>query len=103
MNLKALSVVATELVSAHSKRPWAETFVIVPPTPLPFGAHGDPDSNPLDIHDDLKREVAFYNTALEAANLARSKCHQSDIHFSRPEDFFAEMVKDDGKKKNCRS
>ena len=97
INSKALSVVAAELTSIQSKLPWAETFVIVPPTPLPFGENGDPESNPLDIHDDLKREVAFYNTALEAVNLARPKCQEFGIPFSRPEDFFVEMVKTDGK------
>jgi len=95
INSKALSVVTAELTSAHSKLSWAETFVIVPRTPLPFGNHGDPESNPLDIHDDLKREVAFYNTALEAVNLARPKCQEFGIPFSRQEDFFAEMVKTD--------
>lgn len=97
MNSKALSVVATEVNSVHSKMPWAETFVIVPPTPLPFGENGDPESNPLDIHDDLKREVAFYNTALEAVNEARPKLEEANIPFTRPDDFFAEMVKTDGK------
>jgi len=97
MNSKALSFVAAELNSVHSKLPWAETFVIVPPTPIPFGENGDPESNPLDIHDDLKREVAFYNTALEAVNLARPKLKEANIPFIRPDDFFAEMVKTDGK------
>mmetsp|Transcript_27821 Transcript_27821/g.61269 ORF Transcript_27821/g.61269 Transcript_27821/m.61269 type:complete len:424 (-) Transcript_27821:61-1332(-) len=95
MNSKALSVVVAEVTSAHSKMPWAETFVIIPPTPLPFGDNGDLESNPLDIHDDLKREVAFYNIALEAANLARPKFREAGIPFTRPEDFFAEMVKTD--------
>ena len=102
INSKALSVVAAELTSIQSKLPWAETFVIVPPTPLPFGENGDPESNPLDIHDDLKREVAFYNTALEAVNLARPKCQEFGIPFSRPEDFFVEMVKTDGKLRRRR-
>ena len=97
MNSKALSVVAAELNSVHSKMPWAETFVIIPPTPLPFGENGDPEANPLDIHDDLKREVAFYNTALEAVHNARPKLDEANIPFTRPDDFFAEMVKTDGK------
>ncbi len=97
MNSKALSVVAAEQNLIHSQMPWAETFVIVPPTPLPFGENGDPESNPLDIHDDLKREVAFYNTALEAVNEARPKLQGANIPFTRPDDFFAEMVKTDGK------
>merc|ERR1712166_1517829 len=102
INSKALSVVAAELTSIQSKLPWAETFVIVPPTPLPFGENGDPESNPLDIHDDLKREVAFYNTALEAVNLARPKCQEFGIPFSRPEDFFVEMVKTDDHMANVK-
>ncbi|KAG7361935.1 rRNA processing protein EBP2 [Nitzschia inconspicua] len=94
-NAKALAVVTAELTVTHSKLPWAETFVVVPPTPLPFGENGDPESNPLDVHDDLKREVAFYNTALEAVHQARSMCKKENIPFSRPDDFFAEMVKTD--------
>ncbi|OEU16528.1 eukaryotic rRNA processing, partial [Fragilariopsis cylindrus CCMP1102] len=56
----------------------------------------------LDIHDDLKREVAFYNTALEAVNLARPKCQEFGIPFSRPEDFFVEMVKTDDHMANVK-
>ena len=97
-NSKALSVVTAELAASHSQLPWAETFEIIPPTPLPFGEKKqDDDSDPVDIHDDLKREVAFYNSALEAVHEARIKCKEAGIPFSRPEDFFAEMVKTDGK------
>ena len=99
-NSKALSVVIAELAATHSKLHWAEKFVIVPPSPLPFGGNGNAESNPLDIHDDLKREVAFYNTALEAVNIARLKCKEAGVPFARPEDFFAEMVKTDGKFKS---
>jgi rRNA-processing protein EBP2 len=97
-NSKALAVVTAEQVASHAKLPWAERFDIMPETPLPFGENGDPESNPLDVHDDLKREVAFYNVALEAVNLARKECQKAKVQFSRPEDFFAEMVKTDGKK-----
>jgi rRNA-processing protein EBP2 len=96
MNAKALAVAVTELRAEKAGMPWAETFAIIPSTPLPFGENGDPESNPLDIHDDLKREVAFYNSALEAIKDARVKCTAANIPFSRPEDFFAEMVKTDG-------
>ena len=50
----------------------------------------------VDIHDDLKREVAFYDTALEAVHLARGECERAGIPFTRPDDFFAEMIKTDG-------
>lgn len=96
VNSKALAVVIAELTASHAHLPWAETFHVIPATPLPFGQKGDPESNPLDIHDDLKREVAFYNSALEAVNEARGKCKEVGIQFSRPDDFFAEMVKTDG-------
>jgi len=96
-NSKALSVVTEELKAAKAGMPWGETFAVVPPTPLPFGENGDPESNPLDIHDDLKREVSFYNMALEAVKEGRDKCREANIPFSRPEDFFAEMVKTDSK------
>lgn len=98
MNYKALSVVTGDLVASHSHLSWAETFEVVPETPLPFGEKPDPESgtSPLDIHDDLKREVAFYNCALEAVHKARENCNMAQIPFSRPEDFFAEMIKTDG-------
>lgn len=95
-NLKALVAITAELEYNFSKLHWQETFVVVSNTPLPFGKeHGDPETNPLDIHDDLKREVAFYNNALETAELAKQKCEQCSVPFSRPDDFFAEMVKTD--------
>ena len=53
-------------------------------------------TNPLGIHDDLQREVAFYDVALEAVLEAKVLCHKAGIPFTRPDDFFAEMVKTDG-------
>jgi rRNA-processing protein EBP2 len=94
---KALTVVTEDLAGVTNSMPWAEKIFIIPPTPLPFGLEDGAAGTPLDIHDDLKREVAFYDMALEAVVEARVKCKKSDIPFSRPEDFFAEMVKTDGK------
>ena len=108
MSSKALEMVTVELEAVTATMPWAETLEIIPETPLPFGAgalqgnsagdEGDDDeeNSPLDIHDDLKREAAFYNTALDAVMEARKKCREIGIPFSRPDDFFAEMVKTDG-------
>ena len=92
-NSKALRVVADELSAGHSAMDWSETFTVVPTNPLPFGGAG---GNALDVHDDLKREVAFYNTAMEGVIEARALCERSGIPFRRPDDFFAEMVKTDG-------
>jgi len=74
--------------------PWLETFDIIPSqAALPFSKHNG--GNPLDVHDDLKREVAFYNVALDAVQHAKQKCLEEKLPFTRPDDFFAEMVKSD--------
>eukprot|EP00544_Gedaniella_sp_CCMP2646_P006865 CAMPEP_0202497490 /NCGR_PEP_ID=MMETSP1361-20130828/22979_1 /ASSEMBLY_ACC=CAM_ASM_000849 /TAXON_ID=210615 /ORGANISM="Staurosira complex sp., Strain CCMP2646" /LENGTH=333 /DNA_ID=CAMNT_0049129103 /DNA_START=6 /DNA_END=1007 /DNA_ORIENTATION=+ len=88
-NSKALATVLDEMTAAKRGMPWAETFDVIPADPLPF------EDNPLDVHDDLKREVAFYNLALEAVKEARNACNDAGVPFSRPDDFFAEMVKTD--------
>ncbi|KAI7784746.1 rrna processing protein [Diaporthe eres] len=49
-----------------------------------------------DISDDLERELQLYSQSLEAANQARALLKAEGLPFSRPKDYFAEMVKDDG-------
>ncbi|KAI0201253.1 eukaryotic rRNA processing protein EBP2-domain-containing protein [Astrocystis sublimbata] len=49
-----------------------------------------------DLQDDIKRELAFYAQALDAAKRGRSLLKAAGVPFSRPTDYFAEMVKDDG-------
>ncbi|KAK8154645.1 eukaryotic rRNA processing protein EBP2-containing protein [Phyllosticta citrichinensis] len=48
-----------------------------------------------DTNDDLNRELAFYKQALAAAKEARGLLRKEGVPFSRPNDFFAEMVKSD--------
>lgn len=48
-----------------------------------------------DIEDDLNRELAFYQQSLTAAQEARSLLKKEGVPFSRPTDYFAEMVKSD--------
>jgi rRNA-processing protein EBP2 len=90
---KALHIITNQLIAEKSGWPWAETFAIVAQTPLPFNVEGE---DHVDIHDDLKREVAFYDMALESVFQAREQCKKAGISISRPADFFAEMVKSDG-------
>jgi rRNA-processing protein EBP2 len=92
LNSKALHVVTQDLIAVKKGWAWAESFAVVPETPLPFGE----GSEFVNVHDDLKREVAFYDMALEAVQEARNKCNEASIPFSRPDDFLAEMVKTDG-------
>jgi rRNA-processing protein EBP2 len=49
----------------------------------------------VDPSDDLQRETAFYKLALEAVPSARAQCAKHDILFTRPTDYYAEMVKSD--------
>jgi rRNA-processing protein EBP2 len=46
-----------------------------------------------DVEDDLNRELAFYKQCLSAVKDARSKLKKEGTGFSRPADYFAEMVK----------
>ena len=48
-----------------------------------------------DIHDDLKRELVFYNMTLEDAKQGVEYLIQSKVKIGRPDDFFAEMFKND--------
>ncbi|KAI1767507.1 Ebp2-domain-containing protein [Hypoxylon sp. FL1150] len=69
---------------------------------VPFATHQSIVSAELtadaieDIQDDLKRELAFYAQSLDAAKRARALLKAEGVPFSRPTDYFAEMVKDDG-------
>ncbi|KAI9831326.1 MAG: hypothetical protein M1819_005100 [Sarea resinae] len=82
----------TALLSALSS-------ISLPYASLPFSAHQSvtsttPTAIPS-IDDDLTRELAFYKQSLTAAQTARSLLKKEKVPFSRPTDFFAEMVKSD--------
>lgn len=47
------------------------------------------------MSDDLQRELAFYSQCLDAARYGRAKLLAEGVPFSRPNDYFAEMVKED--------
>lgn len=48
-----------------------------------------------DVQDDLQRELAFYSQSLDAVRIGRTKLLKEGVPFSRPKDYFAEMVKED--------
>lgn len=48
-----------------------------------------------DVSDDLTRELAFYKQCLSAVEEARKSLTAEKAPFSRPNDYFAEMVKAD--------
>ncbi|EMG50814.1 EBP2 rRNA-processing protein EBP2 [Candida maltosa Xu316] len=53
------------------------------------------ESEIKDIYDDTERELAFYKQGLDAVKQARSTLLKLKVPFSRPMDYFAEMVKSD--------
>ena len=67
------------------------------PSNLPFSAaQSITSSEPVviaDVEDDLNRELALYRQSLDAVAEAREKLKKEGAPFSRPTDYFAEMVK----------
>lgn len=59
-------------------------------TSLPPASTSIPDPN-----DDLTRELEFYRICRTAATEARNRLRKERIPFTRPSDYFAEMVKSD--------
>jgi rRNA-processing protein EBP2 len=73
--------------------------ISLPISKLPFSEHqslttSTPVSIP-DVSDDLNRELAFYAQSLSAVKEARVLLRAEGVPFSRPKDYFAEMVKAD--------
>jgi rRNA-processing protein EBP2 len=71
------------------------------PKKVPFAFHQTvvsskrtEDSIPS-VEDDLQRELAFVNQALEAARLGRALLRKEGVPFTRPTDYFAETVRSD--------
>lgn len=68
---------------------------------VPFATHqtivssSDTADSIPDVSDDLQRELAFYTQCLEAARQGRTRLLAEGVPFSRPKDYFAEMVKED--------
>ncbi|GFF34650.1 hypothetical protein IFM58399_03947 [Aspergillus lentulus] len=68
-------------------------------TQTPFSEHNSLVSKePIEVpdpNDDLNRELAFYKVCQAAASEARSLLKKEGVPFTRPGDYFAEMVKTD--------
>ena len=55
------------------------------------------------VDDDLARELAFYRQALAAARAVAASADAAGVAWSRPHDFYAEMVKSDGHMQRVRA
>lgn len=73
--------------------------ISLPIATLPFSEHqsitSDKPTEIADVSDDLNRELAFYSQSLEAVKAARLLLKAEGVSFTRPTDYFAEMVKAD--------
>ncbi|TPX51804.1 hypothetical protein SeMB42_g00811 [Synchytrium endobioticum] len=74
------------------------------PSNLPFIEHLSVTSqqpiestleSPQDVHNDTKRELAIYKQVLYAASIAKQRLTEAKVPFTRPDDYFAEMLKSD--------
>ncbi|KAJ3028575.1 UNVERIFIED_CONTAM: rRNA-processing protein and EBNA1-binding protein ebp2 [Siphonaria sp. JEL0065] len=50
---------------------------------------------PSEVDNDLKREMAFYKQALEAAIVGYRELRRAEVPVHRPDDYYAEMIKSD--------
>ncbi|CCL98529.1 uncharacterized protein FIBRA_00528 [Fibroporia radiculosa] len=71
--------------------PWTETLSVTYPAVIE-----------VDVDDDLNRELAFYKQALDGAKKAMSLAEKHRLPFTRPADYFAEMVKSDAHMERIR-
>ncbi|GKT50267.1 rRNA-processing protein EFG1 [Colletotrichum spaethianum] len=76
---------------------------------VPFATHqsvvsSKPTADAVpDVEDDLQRELALLSQSLEAARKGRSLLIKEGVPFSRPNDYFAEMAKDDGQMQKVKA
>ncbi|KAF8837853.1 eukaryotic rRNA processing [Paxillus ammoniavirescens] len=81
-----------ETIQLNPSLPWTETLVV-----------SFPQTIEVDVDDDLNRELAFYKQALYSADRARTLAASQSLPFTRPSDYFAEMVKSDAHMERIRS
>ncbi|KIK83563.1 hypothetical protein PAXRUDRAFT_832049 [Paxillus rubicundulus Ve08.2h10] len=81
-----------ETIQLNPSLPWTETLVI-----------SFPQTIEVDVDDDLNRELAFYKQALYSADRARTLAASQSLPFTRPADYFAEMLKSDAHMERIRS
>jgi rRNA-processing protein EBP2 len=82
-NTTALTAALNRIQLPYSKLAFSEYQSVVTKEPVDIP----------DVEDDLNRELAFYKQCLSAVKDARSKLKKEGTGFSRPADYFAEMVK----------
>ena len=77
-----------KLIKKQGKVPFVEHMTVVNDTIVVL-----PDN--AAVHNDLKRELWFYNMTLQNAKKGVEMLIQSNVKIGRPNDYFAEMFKPD--------
>ncbi|KAF2762725.1 eukaryotic rRNA processing, partial [Pseudovirgaria hyperparasitica] len=85
INNKAALLSALKSIALPADLPFSSNQVITSSEPIEIA----------DIDDDLGRELAFYKQSLEAAKKGQELLRKEGVPFTRPNDYFAEMVKSD--------
>lgn len=76
------------MIKKQGKIPFTEHMSITGESEVQIPEH-------LQVKDDIKREVAIYNTTRTNVMKGMQFLVQSGVPISRPDDFFAEMLKTD--------
>ncbi|KAJ4332713.1 rRNA-processing protein EBP2 [Ascochyta clinopodiicola] len=84
-NTAALTAALNRIQLPYSKLAFSEYQSVTSAEPVEIA----------DVEDDLNRELAFYKQCLSAVKDARGRLKKEGASFSRPADYFAEMVKSD--------
>jgi rRNA-processing protein EBP2 len=84
-NTAALTAALNRIQLPYSKLAFSEYQSVTTDEPVEIA----------DVEDDLNRELAFYKQCLSSVKDARKKLKKEGVSFSRPVDYFAEMVKSD--------
>ena len=84
-NTAALTAALNRIQLPYSKLAFSEYQSVTTDEPVEIA----------DVEDDLNRELAFYKQCLSSVKDARKKLKKEGVSFSRPADYFAEMVKSD--------
>ncbi|KAF2659706.1 Ebp2-domain-containing protein [Lophiostoma macrostomum CBS 122681] len=84
-NTTALTAALNRISLPYSKLAFSEYQTVISDEPVEIP----------DVEDDLSRELAFHKQALAAVKDARERLKKEGVAFSRPNDYFAEMVKSD--------
>lgn len=78
-------------IQLNKSLPWTETLTTI-----------YPQTHDVDVSNDLERELSFYKQALHSAEAAKKLAAEHSLPFTRPSDFFAEMVKSDSHMERTR-